>query len=259
MSAIRTISIPEPCRQSWQNMHEAGNGRHCDHCCKTVIDFTTMTNDQIIAHLSASKHVCGRLGEQQLAGINHHLYAENLPKASWWKRVVIFVGMLTPITSRVAAQSREPIVKTADSAKTQKLNYTISKIVAPNPAAPHYIKGKVTGEDDKLPIPGATIKIKGTATGTMTDAAGNYTIFVQPGNVLEVTFVGYVTQQLPITIAKKDTLNIVMQTSGMLLGEVVIVRVKPNVKKAWRRVKERFGGAHSELAVDSNNMRSPYF
>jgi len=48
-------------------MQPAEKGRHCQSCCKTVVDFTEMSDAEIIRHLSqAGPHVCGRLMPDQL-------------------------------------------------------------------------------------------------------------------------------------------------------------------------------------------------
>jgi len=50
--------------------------------------------------------------------------------------------------------------------------------------------GKVIGSDDKLPVVGASVRIKGTNVGTVTDINGDFAINVNPGNVLVVSYIG---------------------------------------------------------------------
>lgn len=65
--------IPEPCHESWQAMHPRQNGRLCDACCKVVVDFTGMSNDEILNYLSQRKgeRVCGRINNEQLSNAAH--------------------------------------------------------------------------------------------------------------------------------------------------------------------------------------------
>ena len=58
------------------------------------------------------------------------------------------------------------------------------------------ITGTVTGKDDGLPIPGVSVRIRGTSTGTQTNTAGRYTISVPAGGVLQFSFVGYTQQEV---------------------------------------------------------------
>ena len=68
---------------------------------------------------------------------------------------------------------------------------------------------------------GASIQIKGTSTGTVTDIDGNFSLSgVKPGDVLVVSCISYVTQEI---IWNGQTLNIVLEEDNMLLEEVVVV------------------------------------
>ena len=58
------------------------------------------------------------------------------------------------------------------------------------------VTGKVTSGDDGSPLPGVNVVIKGTATGTVTDINGQYTLGVpSSGGVLVFSFIGFVTQE----------------------------------------------------------------
>ena len=57
-----------------------------------------------------------------------------------------------------------------------------------------------------VPVPGASVIIKGTATGTMTDAKGVFTISARPGATLEISCIGYAT----VEVAAKENLRIVL-------------------------------------------------
>ena len=67
---IPIIRIPKPCHEDWNAMTPNEQGRHCDSCCKTVVDFTTWSNEDILRYLtkhSAAK-VCGRFTKAQAMG-----------------------------------------------------------------------------------------------------------------------------------------------------------------------------------------------
>ncbi|MEX0883680.1 MAG: carboxypeptidase-like regulatory domain-containing protein, partial [Cyclobacteriaceae bacterium] len=66
------------------------------------------------------------------------------------------------------------------------------------------ITGTVTDENG-APIPGATVLIEGTTTGTATDIDGQFTIDAPEGAVLLISFIGYQSQR--ITIANQSFLN----------------------------------------------------
>lgn len=61
-----TVTIQEPCSEQWHKMEKSEKGRFCLSCQQQVIDFTTMSNVEIIQYLSFNKNVCGRFKEEQL-------------------------------------------------------------------------------------------------------------------------------------------------------------------------------------------------
>jgi len=82
------------------------------------------------------------------------------------------------------------------------------------------ITGTVTAKDDGLPIPGATVKVKGSNVGTQTNTAGKFTLSVPSGSTLVISFVGYATQQ--VAVGSQNTINVSLATSAGQLGEVVV-------------------------------------
>jgi len=60
------------------------------------------------------------------------------------------------------------------------------------------ITGKVM-DSDGLPLIGVNVLIKGTDRGTITDVDGSFTIDANPGDVLEISYLGYTTQEIVVT------------------------------------------------------------
>ncbi|RQO68009.1 SusC/RagA family TonB-linked outer membrane protein [Pedobacter sp. KBW06] len=82
------------------------------------------------------------------------------------------------------------------------------------------ITGTVTGKDDGLPLPGVSVKVKGTSTGALTGGDGKYSISVANGGTLEFTSIGYAAQSRAVGTA--NVINVVLVTDSKLLGEVVV-------------------------------------
>ncbi|MFA5420362.1 MAG: carboxypeptidase-like regulatory domain-containing protein, partial [Bacteroidales bacterium] len=83
------------------------------------------------------------------------------------------------------------------------------------------VKGKVTGSNGE-PIPGATIVVKGTNNGTITDIDGNYTLPNVPSDAtLVCSFVGMRTQE--VFVGNKTTIQVVMEEDAIGINEVVVV------------------------------------
>jgi len=82
------------------------------------------------------------------------------------------------------------------------------------------VTGTVTAKDDGLPIPGASVKIKGSNIGTQTDASGKFLLKVSTGQTLVISFVGYKT--LEIAVGTGSVINATLFSTSTQLSEVVV-------------------------------------
>jgi TonB-linked SusC/RagA family outer membrane protein len=82
------------------------------------------------------------------------------------------------------------------------------------------VTGTVTAKDDGLPVPGVSVKIKGTNTGVQTAVNGTYTINVPITGVLVFSYIGFTTQSVPV--GPNSIINVVLDPSSQVLGEVVV-------------------------------------
>ncbi|MBT5011594.1 MAG: SusC/RagA family TonB-linked outer membrane protein, partial [Flavobacteriaceae bacterium] len=80
------------------------------------------------------------------------------------------------------------------------------------------ITGSVS--DSNGPLPGATVTVEGTNTGTTSDFDGNFSISVDDGAILLVSYVGYQTQS--ITVGNQSSIDVVLTSDGSL-DEVIVV------------------------------------
>ncbi|MCW3804481.1 TonB-dependent receptor [Plebeiibacterium marinum] len=96
-----------------------------------------------------------------------------------------------------------------------------SSMVASQQQVNRRIAGKVTDENGE-PIPGVSILLKGTTTGTISDIDGNYMFSSVPENgILIFSFVGMVNQE--VSVAGQSTINVVMVQDAIGLDEVVAI------------------------------------
>ncbi|MEI7724901.1 MAG: SusC/RagA family TonB-linked outer membrane protein [Bacteroidota bacterium] len=109
------------------------------------------------------------------------------------------------------------------------------------------ISGKVTSSDDGAGIPGATILVKGTAVGAITDIDGKYTLNVpKDKDVILVSYVGMVTQE--VKLGTDNIINIVLQPSVQELEGVVVTAL------GIPREKKSLGYATQEVKGDQLNI-----
>jgi TonB-linked SusC/RagA family outer membrane protein len=84
-----------------------------------------------------------------------------------------------------------------------------------------HVTGVVTAEEDGLPVVGASVLVKGTTVGTVTDFDGNFVLNNVPSTAKEivVSYIGMVSQELAI----KPTMKVTLKSDSKSLDEVVVV------------------------------------
>jgi hypothetical protein len=93
------------------------------------------------------------------------------------------------------------------------------------------------------PVAGASVVIKGTTNGTMTDMDGNFTLDgVKNGDIIQISFIGYATQEIPY--AGQASLSVHLEEDTQKLDEVVVTAL------GMKRDKKALGYAMQELKGD---------
>ena len=121
--------------------------------------------------------------------------------------------------------------------------WTLSAVAATESHANVAVAGpddqEITGtvEDADGPMIGATVKVVGTSNGTVTDLDGNFKIKCKPGDMLEVSYVGYAT----IQVKASNGMKVVLSEDKTLLSEVVVTAL------GIKRERKALGYALSEV------------
>lgn len=92
------------------------------------------------------------------------------------------------------------------------------------------VTGTVVSAEDGEPVIGASIKVLGTNTGTVTDADGNFQLNVAKGAELEISYIGMETKRVAV---KGNTLNIRLENGDHSLDEVMVVAYGTEKKSAF--------------------------
>ena len=96
-------------------------------------------------------------------------------------------------------------------------------------AQTHSVSGTITDEE-QLPIPGANVVIKGTTTGTITAGDGKFTMEAKDGDVLQISYIGYTTEE--VTVSGNGPYNLSLTPDLVGLEEVVVVGYGTQRKEA---------------------------
>ncbi len=130
------------------------------------------------------------------------------------------------------------------------MSLSIIMISQPGFSQTRKITGKVSGKDDGVPLPGATVKVKGTTEVVGTNSDGTYSINAAPGNTLIFSFVGY--DQKEIIVPASGTLDVVLSRTSNNLNEVVVIGYGTSRRKdlvgAVDVVKAKDAGANTSLS-----------
>jgi hypothetical protein len=103
------ISIPKPCHENWDAMHPREQGRHCDACDKTVIDFTGKSEKEIGEYFAehAGTRICGHFRISQLHKTSrlhafllqlHASASHNIKRHALRAIALFFIGMMMTMT-----------------------------------------------------------------------------------------------------------------------------------------------------------------
>jgi len=105
------------------------------------------------------------------------------------------------------------------------------------------ISGSVTDQDG-MPLPGATVMVKGTSNGTTSDFDGNYSIVASTGDTLVISFIGYIAKE--VTVGASDNINVSLEQDAQALEEVVVSAL------GVTRAKKALG--YSQQTVQGENL-----
>lgn len=234
------LKIENPCTESWAAMSQNDTGRHCKSCNKNIVDFSQLNDSEIIKYLSKnnSAKTCGRLEPHQLERI---IKADlNKSKRNRFHQIITTLLLIGAAKSTVAQTQPSQHQTATSKSNNENLNNITALQKNKQDSLTQIIEGKVIAEDDKQPLPGVPVKIKGTNSGVFTNSEGKFKLFI-PENLqgkkieLEFKYLGFKTllaQIKPSDLTAQKEFK--MCTEATLMGEVVVVSVKKKWWKFWK-------------------------
>ncbi len=220
------LNIPKPCHENWQHMTPTEQGRFCGSCQKTVIDFSRMTDDELLNYFSqASQHTCGRFSNDQL---NKEITAAPNPKRVTWMYVwnlILATFLMTKSYAQGKPQIKKPPVKTTICEKPLVVGWTSSVLDPVEAVIPVNMKGVVLDAQTNQPVTGASINIKGTKNGTSANVSGNFQLRVEKKDAveLEISAIGYETQTVLLDkTANLNNVRVLLKSAFTSLDEVTV-------------------------------------
>lgn len=221
-----TLSIPQPCSESWAAMTPAAQGRHCAACAKVVIDFTALSDAEVVALLQRTAAPCGRFREDQLQRVLRPLAGPAPRWRTWLAAAAAVIGLRESLPAPAVAQ-RPTSLATQPLAPRQLT-------LKPLPITEIYGRVRHTG---LRPVGGLQVQVLGTATMAYTTSDGHFLLTVPPqaaddgSIVLTISAPGYKSYQIAVLLDGVLPLDVELQPLQpdepirMVLGGIALTDV----------------------------------
>ncbi|NMM49911.1 carboxypeptidase-like regulatory domain-containing protein [Marinigracilibium pacificum] len=233
------ISISNPCAEKFENFTPTNNGGFCQSCQKNVIDFTNMSDTEIVRYFkSNSTKTCGRFSSKQLRTYENPSKQFRFPDIGFLKTG--FLGLSLMLLSKPLTANENNKLKSKIEL-IQSNNLEIKSTV--DCSEQEFIVYGIVKDNSGEGIPAVNVLIKGTSRGTVTDIEGKFELSgVKEGDVLVFSTVGYLSSERKIDNPSNSS-SIEIEIKEMeydITGEVDVNMVYESKASFWDRVKNLF-------------------
>lgn len=245
------IHIPTPCHENWDAMTPEAKGRFCSSCAKVVVDFSVMTDNEVLNFLKNNKgSTCGHFTSDQL---DRPIIETQLQPKRTWRYWLASIASLFVMLQRSAAQTtsaikqgkvlvKKPLAKKLTKHTIQQVSTTTGIMAVPivmgdisiiEPVLPNAIVEGIVLDDNHQPIPFATVTTKAKIGIANTDSLGKFSIdnkYKLDSISLIVSSVGYETKEVSISFKTKTPQVIELKKKALQLPDVTVVSYGSNLK-----------------------------
>jgi hypothetical protein len=220
MNSNFQLNIPKPCSEQWDKFTTTPEGGFCGSCQKNVIDFTQMSESQLVAYFrdlpAKENKICGRFRNDQLE--KNYRVNDWFPK---WNVLNNQVNYEVPVSRFLEKSSTISLPFISNMKVVRNVTMAVLTLVFAEQGfgQTRLLSGKVVDGTDGTPIIGASISIKGKKKVVTADMNGSYQIQVDAKDILIVSCIGYVRKEIE---SKKVKKNEPMDLQADLLGEIVV-------------------------------------
>ncbi len=239
------VQIPQPCAESWDAMTPTAAGRHCAACQKTVIDFTQLTDEEVVAHFRQADQggTCGRFRAAQLGRPLQPVAPATtlrwrISQSRAWATLAFGIW-LSRETAAPAAQAQTPTEQRQPQPPAYLHSADSTKL---------RLRGIVI-DSAGLGVPGATVLLAGTSIGVATAVDGTFDLvfparlWQEPGAAISFSLVGYHSALMPLPHKPSPTaepVRIVLKADTTMLSGEVVITGGACYRKPWPWHPRRF-------------------
>jgi hypothetical protein len=230
-----SLNLSNPCSEKWETFSPTDRGAFCSACSKEVLDFTSMSDQQIIDYFKTRpKNTCGKFRPDQF---KHYQIQSDSINPGWklWKAGLVAIA-LASVTKPSSAQEKKLKLTTEQTLnKTLRSDYTVAQKTF-----------DVTGivyDENNSPMPGLTVVQYGTSIQTYTDVNGKFLFTgLSSGDTLAFMFIGFQSQLKIVSDSTEMVIHMapdMTQLGGIAVGGVTATN-KISFRRWWWRLKGLF-------------------
>ena len=256
------LSIPTPCHEDWDKMTPNQQGRFCGSCAKTVVDFSAMTDAQLIGYFENLKNenVCGRVYPDQL---NRNLQKPEpigkRKKLYWlWQYAAALVLFFTKgAQAKAQGEIKGKIAPKADTVKRPvEIPIRLGGIRKVDvPPTVHVLPALITQlfitDENNIPIQGASVQLLPSEKWVATDSTGKINLGKSHSvKEVKISAIGFESRQVLLKDVKGNSIQ--LNRSLTTLGEVAV-----QCSVTVGRVRSTTAGAVRIVSADDIKKSSP--
>ncbi len=221
MQKQTSLYIPTPCHEDWNTMTPTQQGKFCSNCNKQVVDFSLMSDNQVLNFLShQSGKLCGRFDAEQLQ--RPLIETKIKKKKSWWMALTM---PLLFLFDRGEAQENNYVKVDTTVSPINKQPEILGKLIY-QPTKEITVTGKVVDENNNA-IPFVTIMQKGSRNAVAANSEGEFLIRInnERNNLttLIASAVGHENVEKLVKSTQGDSIIIIMNNANYDTSGVVVI------------------------------------
>lgn len=231
MSKKLQLHIADPCHENWENMSPVEQGRFCDACQKQVVDFSLMSDREIVQFFKrpSTGSVCGRFMNDQLDR-DMVMEKKRLPWIKYFFQFALPAFLLGKEAQAQRGNDQKPSTVQVSGRRTMGIMVQVNR----EPAV--FVKEAVSGK----PIPYASVVVKGDKRKNVADNSGR--AFVESdapwaeGVSITVSCIGYKTKTVTIPSSRQlymNGLSVELEIDPIVMEEIVIVGTMKSTPKKY--------------------------
>ncbi len=211
-----SLSIPTPCHENWNNMQPTEKGRFCNACAKQVVDFSAMSDREVLNYLNNLKgqQICGRATPGQLSRVMEQLGPAK--KMHWfWQYAALF---LLFFSGSREANAQKKVVSVTVQPPSDK-DRIVGEIAIQRPK--RAISGRVTDESGN-PVPFVSVTVVGGGRRYTAGKEGTFSFLVDDTErQLSIAARGFNTTVIVLTDQTNYNIKVERSVPQMIMGKMI--------------------------------------